>query len=385
MHLLFQDGAAQSVQYASCGASCGALASWPVLTLATTSSLSATAVAPAGLAFDGTGRLHALLTSVPVGSSANRVVYATCAANCGLTSSWSTLDLSTLTGGQSLISISDTLMVGTNGAVSFLTQGTPGQLDTYFLSCSSNCTSLANWTSAAVFSGNTIIARRDGAGVIHAAVNLGSTSAGDKLLGYARCSSSCAAPTNWQVSTLGFLTTGDDSDFGFAVTPSGRVLLAYNQTSTSASPADNGKLFINSCSGSTCTDLNVWTSFTLGEPSEGEHGLWLSVAGESAALISTTTSELHLRTCNADCQALASWPGGSVIDSSSNIATALRPDAASTCPGAATSGAWYPASPVMGLGSKGAVIVHAPYALVQCAGAGSVSRTPRVGRLLSAF
>jgi hypothetical protein len=40
---------------------------------------------------------------------------------------------------------------------------------------------------------------------------------------------------------------------------------------------------------------------------------------------------------------------------------------------------------VLGVGSKGAVVVHAPYALVQFAGVGSLSRTPRIGRLSSAF
>ena len=59
--------------------------------------------------------------------------------------------------------------------------------------------------------------------------------------------------------------------------------------------------------------------------------------------------------------------------------------AGSSCPRASTSAGWYPASPVLGVGSKGAVVVHAPYALVQFAGVGSLSRTPRIGRLSSAF
>jgi hypothetical protein len=383
VHMLFQEGGATSIEYSSCRSNCSTLSSWPVATLATSHSLGTTTTSPAGLAIDGTGRLHALLTGVSVWSSLNQVVYATCAANCSNASNWVLLDLSSMTGGQTLVMTVDTLMVDDDGAVSFLTEGTPGYLNTYFLSCASNCTHAANWTSAAVLDGNPIIARKDRAGVTHVAVRIGATSQGDRLLGYARCEGGCTTQGNWQVSSLGYMNTAYDSEIGFAVTDSGRAMLAFNQATTVGATANNQKLFINSCAGTTCSDLNAWSSFSVGELEEGSSGgLWLQAKGERVTLLSTTVSDLRLRSCGASCENSTSWSGATIVDTSSAVSAVFAPDTGSQCPGTSSSSWWYPSNPRMTTSSTGTVVVHEPYSIVQCPGVSGSQHMPSVGRLL---
>ncbi len=383
MHMVFEDGAAERVQYSACGANCGELGSWPVLTLTDVTALGATATGPAGLGIDGTGRLHVLISSVPMFGSAHSVDYATCASNCGSLSNWVLTDLSALVGGQSLILNRDAFMVEANGRLSFLTEGITGSRTAYYATCATGCTDAANWVAAPVLDGNPVIARKDASGGTHVALRMGNTSGGDRLLGYARCANNCTQTANWEVSPLGFLANTYDDDVAFALTASGRVFMAYNQGNTNGATNNINKLFVASCSGSTCLDLNSWASFNLGDLEEGQNGLWLVTDGESAALLSTTISEVHLRTCDSGCEASSGWPGGSVIDTSSAIAKVVAPDTGSGC--GSLSSAWYPNKPVMAIGGKGAVIVHSPYALVQCVGSGTIKRMPTLGRLLSTF
>lgn len=386
MHLLFGDGAAERVNYGRCAANCELESSWSLVTLRSAAQQGTTTTGPYGLEVDGTGRVHALLAGVPpFGSSANAMVYATCGSNCTTASNWSFTDLSSLDIGQSPIGTTSTFTLSSTGRLGFLNQGQFNSYLASYVTCASNCTQLSSWTSGRVLNGNPLHAAVDGAGVTHVMLYQGTTPGGDSLLMYARCASDCTQAGSWQISPLGFLSTSGNWAHGFAVTPSGRVFMGYNQGTISGTQPNQQRLLINSCAGTGCLDLNTWSSFALGAVEEGEDGTSLQAIGDALLLTTTATFDLNLRTCDADCHLAASWGAPTVIDTADAIAQVLPPATGSSCPTSALSASWWPRTPRSGYSANGLVVVHNPYAIVSCPGSTSPSRMPNIGRLISTF
>ena len=384
MHILFNEGAAERVFYGRCTAVCGNPASWTMVQLASVSTSNTTAIGAEGLALDSTGRLHAIIAGVPASGSANRMVYATCASGCTTAASWTKLDISSVAL-DSTINTNSTFMVTAAGQVSFLTSGQTGSYLSRYVSCAANCGTLASWSGAGVLDGNPLYARRDDQGVTHILFRAGTTAMGDELHFYGRCASACAQGTSWQISALGFIYRDGGYAAGFAVTPSGKVFLAYNQGAARESTADNNKLFVNSCSGTSCLDLNTWSSFSLGALEEGDNGSTLENDGEELGLATNDQFELKLRTCSASCGAAASWSAPAVIDSATAIAQTLAPDTGSACPGTSQSASWWPNRPAIGSSASGVVVAHVPYAIVKCPQNTNPSRLPTIGRIFSTY
>jgi hypothetical protein len=339
----------------------------------------------AGLKVDSTGRVHLIIDGVSTTSTGQEIVYATCAANCTSVASWTFTDLSSLSRGANPINTASTVMVGPNGQVSFFTDGQVNSYPSRYYSCATSCSSISNWSAAPIINGNALNAVLDPQGVTHVVYDPGNTSAGDGLLYYARCASNCGVVASWQFSTNGFLTTGTKSFTGFAVTASGRVFLTYNQGNATVSTADNRKLFVNSCAGSTCLDLNTWNSFSLGALDDGDEGAWLEASGEGLVLANTSSFDLILRSCTGSCQNAASWSAATVADSAASIAQAIAPDLGSSCPNASSSASWWPHIPRVAISANGVAVVHNPYAIVACPGNPNPSSTPTIGRLISSF
>jgi hypothetical protein len=381
MHLTFLEGAAERVFYGSCVQNCFTDAAWSPVQLRSSAQLGVTTVGPYGVGVDATNRVHLLVGAVTgLGSNANAIQYGTCASNCGLASSWTWLDLSSLSPGRSLISTNRTFMVRPSGVVSFFTS------EGIYFACAGGCSSLSNWSAPVALNNSVLHAVVDGTGVHHALLDKGRSSNNESVLGYARCTSNCTVPTNWQISQLGFLSNAPVFGASLSATAGGRVFMVYNQGTISVSMQDNRKLFIASCPATgTCLDLNTWTSFTLGALDEGEDGAWIETSGEGALLASTTVSTLNLYACQQDCHLAGSWGGGTIIDTSAAIAQVVPPALGSSCPSTATFAAWYPRRPTVGISPLGAVIVHNPPSLVTCPGSTGPSLRPPIGRLISTF
>lgn len=391
-HLVFVDGAAQRVLYGVCPSTgnCSVPATWNPVVLKTAPQLSLTTVGPYGLGVDANNRVHVLISGVtPIGQFNNAIVYATCATNCSTVSNWTFVDLSSLTTvrNDAVLTV-NSFMVEQNGRVSFLTAD-PG----IYFSCSSGCTTLSGWSSGTVLTGNPLHAAIDGSGTTHVMLRNGSTSGGDALLFYARCSSNCTSQASWQVSPLGFLQAPNDSADAFAVNAGGRIFMAYNQGTISGTSSDQRRLFINSCTGQNCLDLNTWSSFTIGDLDEGADGTWLEagfpgspVAG-SMVLSTVVGMELRLRLCTAaGCEALAGWGTPTVIETSAEINAAFPPATGSACASSAESASWWPQYPRTGLTRDGKlIVVHNPYSIVKCPGNPNPSRLPTIGRIISSY
>ncbi len=386
MHLAFEDGAAERVNYAHCASNCVDPTSRSVLTLRSNTQLGTLTVGPAGLRVDAAGGVHLLLQGVsPSGQRGQELVYATCVASCGTLGSWVFTDLSSLVPGSTPITTNSTFMLASNGRLSFLTGGQFNSYSASYYSCSGACTQLGNWSAGSALNGNPLYAVIDGSGTTHVMLVQGSTTAGDGLRSYARCASNCGTASNWQVSALGFISNSPGYAAGFAVTPSGRVFMAFNQGTATVSTADNRKFFINSCSGASCLDLNSWSSFFFSVPDEGDPGTWLEASGEGLVLVSISQFDLRLRTCDAACEQANSWTGVSLLDSAAAVAQTINPDTGSACPGASESASWWPRGPRAAVGTRGAVFVHNPYAIVKCPGNPNPSRLPTIGRVVSSF
>jgi hypothetical protein len=380
MHLTFMDGAAERVYYGHCERGCNDPAAWSPVLLRTATQLHLLSLGAYGLGVDATGRAHLLLSGVTYpAESANALVYATCASGCGTATGWTFLDLSSLSTGQDAVGTYRPFMVEPSGRVSFLSSD-PG----IYFACASNCTNLASWSAPVSLNGNPLHAAVDGAGVTHVLLRQGSSAGGTPLFHYARCPSNCTTPASWQVSSLGFLVAGNEWAASLAVTTAGRAFIAYNQGVVSGA-SDNQRLFLNSCQGSQCLDLNAWSSVTLGTLDEGKDGAWLEASGESVLLASVDAFELKLRECDSSCEAAASWSAPVVADSAAAIAQAWPPDTGSACAGTSESASWWPRMPSAGISSRGGVVVHHPSALVKCPGDPSPDQLPSIGRVISTF
>ncbi len=386
MHLTFLDGAAERIHYGSCQANCDDPASWNLIQLTSNVQLGTTTAGPYGLGVDTSGRIHLLVSTVTgLGNSANALVYLTCVSNCASAASWTQLDLSTLAPGSSTINTNSTFMVEPNGRVSFLTSGQYNSYSAVYLACGGSCTSLGSWSAGVVLNGNPLYAVQDATGMTHVSLRLGDSAANENLLYYARCASNCVTAASWEISAVGFLHRVGDWSTAFAVTPGGRVFMSYNQGEITVNTADNRKMYVNSCAGSTCLDLNTWQGFTVGDLDEGAEGSWLEPTGEGMVLASVSGFELRLRTCATNCGAGGSWSGATLVDSSDAMNQSFPPDTGSACMGTSESASWWPGSPTVGVGPRGTVVVHNPDAIVKCPGDPSPDRLPNIGRVVSTY
>lgn len=381
MHLTFLEGVSERVLYGSCTQNCFTDAAFNPVVLRSNAQLNVSTVGPYGIGVDSTNRVHLLVGSVTsLSSDANAIQYGTCASNCSAASSWTWLDLSSLSPGRTLVGTTRTFMVQPNGALSFFTN------EGVYFACASGCTTLSNWSAPVTLNTQVFQAVIDGTGVTHVLLTKGRTGNNEGLLGYARCTSNCTVPASWQVSATGYVTNTPFFTASLSATASGRVFIVYNQGVTQTAMQNDRKLLVASCSPtSACIDLDMWTSFSLGALDEGDWGAWIETAGEGALLASTTLSELNLRACDRDCHLAASWAGGAVIDTSAEIAQIVPPALGSSCASNPVFAAWYPRRPSIGIGSLGAVVVHNPSPLVTCPGSSSPVTRPPIGRLFSTF
>lgn len=387
LHLTFLDGAAERLHYATCAANCGSESGWTVTQLLDNARLGTTTVGPYGIAVDSTGRLHMTASAVPrFGQSSFAVMYGSCATDCTTASNWNFVDLSALAPNRSLVGTNDTLMVHPNGAVSFVTAGQFNSVMPAYLRCESNCTVASQWRAVAPpINGKPLRAALDSAGVTHVVYGGGQTTAGDNLLNYARCASDCTTAASWQVSMLGFLFNTNDWEVGFVVDASDRLFVTYNQGTTREGVEANGRYLVNSCAGAGCLALDTWSSVAVGTRDEGVGGAWLVRRGAGLAMTTVSDLEVRLRACDRNCASADAWSAPTMIDDNAAISATIRADTGSACAGSAESAAWWPRMPVLAVNDRGWAVVHNPSGLIRCPGTSSPTRVPNIARVLATF
>jgi hypothetical protein len=273
------------------------------------------------------------------------------------------------------------MVVAPSGAVTFVASS--GNVYT----CASNCGAPASWTRVIRIAGTALHLRRDGSGGLHLLTQTGETAGGERVLSYARCTSSCQNASSWQVSARGFLAKTQSFSPSLAANASGRVFVAYQQgTLANAADPNNGKLVVATCAGAGCIDVDAWTSFSLPEfASDGEEGTWLDTAGDSAVLLSAAGADLALRVCEGACVTAGAWSVPEVVDTSKAIEAVVPTDLV-TCDGVPPETSSYSARfPATALTSKGLVAMHRPSAVVKCPNNPNLKSSPPIGRLISSF
>lgn len=383
MHLLFNEGFAERVVYGRCTTNCSDPASWNLATVLDHAEINANTISVAGLVVDGAGRAHALVHGVAMAGSgmADPLLYATCASDCGTATNWDAVSLGDCVQ-NGAVGVVNGLAVSASGVVSFVSRGAFGNYSAHFATCASNCTDAASWSVGAILDGTITHLAVDASGVFHILYSAGMTSNGERLHSYGRCASNCTQAASWQLSSQGFVHS-TFAPGGFVVTPAGHVYLAFNQGMTTLGSENNGTLFLSSCTAN-CTEISSWTSAALGSD-EREDETWLAREGDSLGLITTSTGEVRVRVCDSNCASATSWSAPAVVDEFMAIAQSIPPAAGSSCPNSATSAFWYAAYPRGAASSRGVIITHAPYGLVNCPGFTTYERMANIGRFYSTF
>jgi hypothetical protein len=191
-HLVTLDPAGGTLYYSTCTTACGAPGSWQTLIIddsATGYSVSA--------ALDQSRRLHVVYSA----DTSNDLRYATCSANCGLSANWS----HTVIDSGSRSGMFASIAVDSGGALHALySNWDDGKL--HYAVCSTGCTLPASWASGTLPEG--LLSMQDVAiavspsGQVHAAYRGQAVGTGANLTKYATCSSSCTTSANWHSVTL---------------------------------------------------------------------------------------------------------------------------------------------------------------------------------------
>jgi hypothetical protein len=198
VHVAYSQDGISNLRYATCAADCAESASWSHTTVDTTSN--------SGLFNSFSAAAGALHIVYQVYSGQGKLRYATCSANCLLTASWQTVTIDS---------------AGNTGHDGSLAVGPAGQLHVTYLesvavpggrwrlkyaTCTASCTDPAGWSSAILDSAVFVDASSralalDGSGRLHL-VYQKTDSIGQTPVVYATCTASCANAANWVLTGL---------------------------------------------------------------------------------------------------------------------------------------------------------------------------------------
>jgi hypothetical protein len=191
LHVSYFDLTNGDLKYATCSATCGTPGNWQVTAVDTAGTVGRFT----SLAVDGTGRVHVSYYNLDNGY----LKYATCAATCTALAGWQTASI--LQTGGPAFSTASRLAVDGTGRVQVthydLTNG-----DLIYMTCAANCTTLSNWSGTAVDSvgdvGSWASLVVDATGRAH--ISYLDATNGD--LKYATCAASCATTSSWQLMAV---------------------------------------------------------------------------------------------------------------------------------------------------------------------------------------
>ncbi len=249
------------------------------------------------LTIDSTGRRHLVYYD----STYRDLRYATCAANCSVSTGWqrTTIDQGGDVGSYASIDVASsgrlhlTYYDATNGDLKYAT-------------CAGSCTLAANWQKVPVDQlGNvglySSLAADTGTGsVVH--VTYYDASRGD--LKYARCSVNCTSAANWQRVAI------DQPGTVGLYSSLARDLRTPSTLRVSYYDATNGNLKYATCSSATCVAATSWLRATVDYI--GNVGQFTSLGIDSAGVThigyhDATNYDLKYARCAVSCLTPASW------------------------------------------------------------------------------
>ncbi len=362
-HLAYATEYTQTVVYATCAANCGVPTSWTYATLYSQSALGYTSNARLAVAADN--RLH--LVYERRRNSMDETLYATCTTGCTNPASWTSVDLTSLASFYSAEWRGAPLVVDSAGRVSFVISDLTVNSNLTLVTCGSNCTSLTNWQIGVMRQGGNRTWLAASGTTLHRIAN-----DGNKRLRYATCASNCTQASSWTESGPLFVHDGA-TPTQIAVGATGRVTVAYNQGATDPAEPMNiqvqaNKLIVWQCDANCGVDTS-WSGVILGQVNDGSEGIALVELGGALVLALTQSVTLKAGVCAQNCTTGTNWTFGDVDDTTA-MASQLDPYMVFLCSSSTrpSFAAWYPddgavaVSPINGE----AVFVHSAYGLQTC-------------------
>jgi hypothetical protein len=135
-----------SVIYAQCAGNCGVASSWTLTTLDQQDGAREVRL------LQGTdGRLHLIYELYT--STAYWEYYSTCASNCTSAANWTKVDTSSLLAGTQAVGARAVTVIDSSNRISFLTKTRTSNATIQLTTCASNCTQLSSWQSGTIRTG----------------------------------------------------------------------------------------------------------------------------------------------------------------------------------------------------------------------------------------
>jgi hypothetical protein len=298
-----------TVEYGTCAADCGLSASWSFVVVDTVTFASGGLQLAVGV----DGRVH-LTYIIAAGQSVSRPhIYATCATQCTTVTNWSKKEIPALRdyGVQSITPI--LMAVDAANRVSMLVSYTGV---TALATCGGICDDPANWTVGTIFNSETNASLAVSGTRLHMVLNTNPGSPSGPFTNgtivYQTCDANCSVAANWQVSAplfeYGPWTWGDsDHTLLLAVTSQGGVRLVYNQNVTT----DTSPLDLKQNDGKlllrSCDANCMDPASWSGLSFANEFPKALGINESRTAILTNKDNVLQAYYCNASCSDSASW------------------------------------------------------------------------------
>ena len=315
-HITYQDFLFEDLRYATCAANCGLASSWTRVRIDVIGDVGQETALEVG----ANNRLH--VTHYDQGNG--DLKYTTCAptADCTTIAGWKTIRLETAedAGRGSAIALGP----GNQRHVSYFRRriGTSGdQYALRYAVCATGCGQAGGWSKVTieeVSSSNPVFAIGLASSIAigpdgRRHISYLNSATGD--LKYATCLSGCTSPANWQKLTIDQVGLVGSYN-SLAVGLDGVLHVSYFDLS-------NADLKYARCAAD-CTTAASWRKVTVAASGSVGHHTSLALEPNGRVHISSFLAQgsggiLHYATCNADCTTPQSWSSGLLDGASSSV------------------------------------------------------------------
>lgn len=382
-HHVHRTQSPDTIVYGRCAANCATTQGWSFVTIDSANGF----LSASRLAVGADNRVHVVYSA----SGPTRNIYATCASNCTVATSWTKVDLVTDSNCDSEDQGTN-LFIDSQGRLTFLNS----DFNTSAIcvnTCAQGCTTPSNWST-----GKILEIRVSGRRINHALALGGTTlhllyddlSAG---LRYGSCSSNCTQAANWTLSAP--LFWHGDTPVSISSTAAGRLLIAFNQGVTDAAApmevkAFDHKLLAFTCAGN-CGVRGSWNGVSFGSDDDGSTGVSALSDPTGGLVVSTEAAGTRLFLCESGCENGASWQGGELETTAGLLMALPDPYNVLGCTDqngvevrAAYAG-WNPERPWVAVNQAGGLLISTmTRGLRRCPGLTTSAAFPGYGRLIYA-
>ncbi|MEZ4462673.1 MAG: hypothetical protein R3E66_23685 [bacterium] len=373
-HVVFHHGAGPAyLVYGECAANCGVETNWTFVDLAT-----GDLVGDTRMKSDASGRLHVVYTTSPIGAGVSQTLYTTCASNCTNANNWRTVDLTPALDNTWSVYRGSPLAVSPDGAVYLVTTDGSYNARVFLTQCLGGCDDGRNWSAGQIRQGGSRTEMAVDGTTLHQVLS----NEGGGLV-YRTCAGNCTDAQNWQESAQLFAFDGN-AQVRLAVS-NGELRLAYNQGFVSDESAQvtaqNGRILYWTCS-SNCLDPTGWSGTLLANPKDGEHLDMVAIGDATVLAFAADNLDYQTMVCLGNCLDPASWTTAT-IDSTEAMGVDFDPFSLMCGSDRPYFAAWYVESPSVAISETTGegLFASAGSLLRKCSVTGDFAKLNGMGRL----